>query len=90
MPRSCLWRPEGSVGAGRDHGFDAGGSGVEFNRQSAGLFSPFGLSLCQECLNRRLGRSQLIALADQIRKRLGELKVTLEDRPGGKTDWRAG
>jgi cysteinyl-tRNA synthetase len=30
------------------------------------------------------------ALADQIRKRLGELGVALEDRPGGKTDWRVG
>jgi cysteinyl-tRNA synthetase len=30
------------------------------------------------------------AVADQIRKRLGELNVTLEDRPGGKTDWRIG
>jgi cysteinyl-tRNA synthetase len=29
------------------------------------------------------------ALADQIRKRLGELGVTLEDRPGG-TGWRLG
>jgi cysteinyl-tRNA synthetase len=27
---------------------------------------------------------------DQIRKRLGELNVMLEDRPGGKTDWRLG
>jgi cysteinyl-tRNA synthetase len=30
------------------------------------------------------------ALADQIRKRLGELGVTLEDRPGGKTIPRIG
>jgi cysteinyl-tRNA synthetase len=34
-------------------------------------------------------KARNFALADQIRKRLGELKVTLEDRPGGKTDWRA-
>lgn len=33
-------------------------------------------------------KAKNFALADQIRKRLGELKVTLEDRPGGKTDWR--
>jgi cysteinyl-tRNA synthetase len=30
------------------------------------------------------------AVADQIRKRLTELNVTLEDRPGGATDWRVG
>ena len=29
------------------------------------------------------------ATADQIRKRLEALKVTLEDRPGG-TEWRQG
>jgi cysteinyl-tRNA synthetase len=33
-------------------------------------------------------KAKNFGLADQIRKRLGELKVTLEDRPGGKTDWR--
>jgi cysteinyl-tRNA synthetase len=33
-------------------------------------------------------KAKNFALADQIRKRLGELKVTLEDRPGAKTDWR--
>ncbi len=33
-------------------------------------------------------KAKNFVLADQIRKRLGELKVTLEDRPGGKTDWR--
>ena len=33
-------------------------------------------------------KAKNFALADQIRKRLCELKVTLEDRPGGKTDWR--
>ncbi len=33
-------------------------------------------------------KAKNFALADQIRKRLAELKVTLEDRPGGKTDWR--
>lgn len=32
-------------------------------------------------------KSKNFALADQIRKRLGELNVTLEDRPGS-TDWR--
>jgi cysteinyl-tRNA synthetase len=35
-------------------------------------------------------KAKNFAIADQIRKRLGELKVTLEDRPGGKTDWRVG
>ena len=35
-------------------------------------------------------KAKNFAVADQIRKRLGELKVTLEDRPGGKTDWRVG
>jgi cysteinyl-tRNA synthetase len=35
-------------------------------------------------------KAKNFALADQIRKRLGELNVTLEDRPGGKTDWRLG
>jgi cysteinyl-tRNA synthetase len=34
-------------------------------------------------------RTKNFAVADQIRKRLGELGVTLEDRPGG-TGWRAG
>jgi cysteinyl-tRNA synthetase len=34
-------------------------------------------------------KSKNYALADQIRKRLGELGVTLEDRPGG-TGWRLG
>jgi cysteinyl-tRNA synthetase len=29
------------------------------------------------------------ALADQIRQRLAQLKITLEDRPGG-TGWRLG
>jgi cysteinyl-tRNA synthetase len=32
-------------------------------------------------------KARNFAVADQIRKRLGELGVTLEDRPGG-TDWR--
>jgi cysteinyl-tRNA synthetase len=32
-------------------------------------------------------KSRNFALADQIRQRLGQLGVTLEDRPGG-TDWR--
>jgi cysteinyl-tRNA synthetase len=35
-------------------------------------------------------KAKNFAVADQIRKRLGELNVTLEDRPGGKTDWRVG
>jgi cysteinyl-tRNA synthetase len=35
-------------------------------------------------------KAKNFAVADQIRKRLGELTVTLEDRPGGKTDWRVG
>jgi cysteinyl-tRNA synthetase len=35
-------------------------------------------------------KAKNFAVADQIRKRLGELSVTLEDRPGGKTDWRVG
>jgi cysteinyl-tRNA synthetase len=35
-------------------------------------------------------KAKNFAVADQVRKRLGELKVTLEDRPGGKTDWRVG
>jgi cysteinyl-tRNA synthetase len=30
------------------------------------------------------------ALGDQIRSRLKDLDITLEDRPGGKTDWRLG
>jgi cysteinyl-tRNA synthetase len=34
-------------------------------------------------------KAKNFALADQIRKRLGELGVTLEDRPGG-TGWRRG
>ncbi len=34
-------------------------------------------------------KSKNFAMADQIRKRLGELGVTLEDRPGG-TGWRVG
>ncbi|MBX7104147.1 MAG: cysteine--tRNA ligase [Gemmataceae bacterium] len=34
--------------------------------------------------------SKNFATADTIRKRLTELKVTLEDRPGGTTDWRVG
>ena len=35
-------------------------------------------------------KAKNFGVADQIRKRIGELKVTLEDRPGGKTDWRVG
>jgi cysteinyl-tRNA synthetase len=35
-------------------------------------------------------KSKNFAVADQIRKRLTELNVTLEDRPGGATDWRVG
>lgn len=35
-------------------------------------------------------KAKNFAVADQVRKRLTELKITLEDRPGGKTDWRAG
>ena len=35
-------------------------------------------------------KAKNFALGDQIRKRLAELKITLEDRPGGKTDWRLG
>jgi cysteinyl-tRNA synthetase len=34
-------------------------------------------------------KSKNFAVADQIRKRLGEIGVTLEDRPGG-TGWRVG
>jgi cysteinyl-tRNA synthetase len=34
-------------------------------------------------------KAKNFALADQIRQRLGQLGVTLEDRPGG-TDWRVG
>ncbi len=34
-------------------------------------------------------KAKNFAVADQIRKRLAELKVTLEDRPGG-TGWRVG
>ena len=34
-------------------------------------------------------KAKNFALGDQIRKRLGELGVTLEDRPGG-TLWRRG
>ncbi len=40
-------------------------------------------------LRAELRKAKNFALADQIRKRLGELGVTLEDRPGG-TGWRAG
>jgi cysteinyl-tRNA synthetase len=35
-------------------------------------------------------KAKNFALADQVRKRLTELNVTFEDRPGGKTDWRLG
>jgi cysteinyl-tRNA synthetase len=35
-------------------------------------------------------KAKNFAVADTIRKRLIELKITLEDRPGGKTNWRAG
>jgi cysteinyl-tRNA synthetase len=35
-------------------------------------------------------RAKNFALSDLIRKRLSALGVTLEDRPGGKTDWRMG
>ncbi|MFN4261721.1 MAG: cysteine--tRNA ligase [Gemmataceae bacterium] len=34
-------------------------------------------------------KAKNFALADQIRKRLGDLNITLEDRPGG-TGWRVG
>jgi cysteinyl-tRNA synthetase len=48
--------------------------------------------LMQELIRLRADarKAKNFAVADQIRKRLGELKVTLEDRPGGKTDWRVG
>ncbi|MFL5328776.1 MAG: cysteine--tRNA ligase [Gemmataceae bacterium] len=35
-------------------------------------------------------KAKNFALGDAIRKRLTELGVTLEDRPGGVTDWRVG
>lgn len=35
-------------------------------------------------------KAKNFSLGDAIRKRLSELGVTLEDRPGGKTDWRMG
>jgi cysteinyl-tRNA synthetase len=35
-------------------------------------------------------KAKNFSLGDQIRKRLADLGVTLEDRPGGKTDWRVG
>jgi cysteinyl-tRNA synthetase len=35
-------------------------------------------------------KAKNFALGDQIRSRLKALGVTLEDRPGGKTDWRIG
>jgi cysteinyl-tRNA synthetase len=34
-------------------------------------------------------KAKNFALADQIRQRLSQLGITLEDRPGG-TDWRRG
>jgi len=39
-------------------------------------------------LRTRVRQEKNFALADEIRKKLAELGVTLEDRPGGKTDWR--
>jgi cysteinyl-tRNA synthetase len=52
--------------------------------------SPDAESLMREFIQARAEarKAKNFALADQVRKRLGELKVTLEDRPGGKTDWR--
>lgn len=35
-------------------------------------------------------KAKNFAVGDQIRQRLAELKITLEDRPGGATDWRVG
>jgi len=35
-------------------------------------------------------KNKNFAISDQIRNRLSELKITLEDRPGGATDWRLG
>lgn len=35
-------------------------------------------------------KAKNFAVSDQIRQRLAELKITLEDRPGGATDWRVG
>lgn len=35
-------------------------------------------------------KNKIFAVSDQIRQRLTELKITLEDRPGGATDWRVG
>src|SRR5262249_44601894 len=40
-------------------------------------------------LRQEARKAKNFAVADQIRKRLGELGVTLEDRPGG-TGWRVG
>ena len=42
-----------------------------------------------DCVAREARKTKNFAIADQIRKRLEELKVTLEDRPGG-TGWRVG
>jgi cysteinyl-tRNA synthetase len=49
-------------------------------------------SLMQELIKMRTDarKAKNFAVADQIRKQLGQLRVTLEDRPGGKTDWRVG
>ena len=41
-------------------------------------------------LRNEVRKAKNFALGDQIRQRLKELNVTLEDRPGGKTDWRLG
>jgi cysteinyl-tRNA synthetase len=47
--------------------------------------------MIQQMIEMRLAarKNKNFALADQIRKRLGDIGVTLEDRPGG-TGWRVG
>jgi cysteinyl-tRNA synthetase len=64
----------------------------KFVTELGGTPAPGVDALMQQLIQMRADarKAKNFAAADQIRKRLGELNVTLEDRPGGKTDWRIG
>jgi cysteinyl-tRNA synthetase len=55
----------------------------ESNHQSAGPFIELSLDV-----RRKLREIKQWALADEIRVRLGELGVIVEDKPGGASSWR--
>jgi cysteinyl-tRNA synthetase len=84
-----FWAPAASPAAGTDALAEPLGQLVaDLGGSPAGDVN----ALMQQLIHLRADarKAKNFPVADQIRKRLGELKVTLEDRPGGKTDWRVG